>query len=359
MDRNRGLDINALRQQLEDLFEDFFPAAGSRRPPGGRGDQAQHLQVNLVESEDAFVLTAPLPGFLPEDIEINVRGQNLNLRAQRKNPPGDRPNFLRREWGFGPFHRSLDLPGNVDAERASASFKLGVVTITIPKGERAKNIPVEEQEAAEEVQATEPVETAGQETGTEVHVTESPVEVPTSTPEATADTESDADAARGGRSFYMRPAQGGRRGRSGQRGGPRPVAASVEAEAEPTPSEADEAPNDGLFQDSMPQELSDMGSFGGGAQPSEDESDTAPDGIEPEGEALAAVGEDPERPQEPGAETASPVAHTTTASDDVWNLSDQHGPSTDTDAEPSEPAGNDVSDDQDAERSQTSNEPTD
>lgn len=139
MDRNRGLDIGALRQQIEDLLDDF--TGGSRRQQGGRpagADQPQHLSLNIIDSEDRIIVTAPLPGLAPDEIDITVRGQSLALRAHQKTPPTDRPQFVRREWGLGPYHRTIELPSPVEADKAEASFRNGVVTITLPKADPSR-----------------------------------------------------------------------------------------------------------------------------------------------------------------------------------------------------------------------------
>lgn len=215
MDRNRGLDIGALRQQIEDLLDDF--TGGSRRQQGGRpagADQPQHLALNIVDSEDRIIVSAPLPGLAPEDIDITVRGQSLALRAHQKTPPTDRPQYLRREWGSGPYHRTIDLPSPVDADKAEASFRNGVVTITLPKSDanKARVITLQEdgpsapaQPAAMEAVPEPPV------SGTieVVQSPEAPAETLTATAEPTATTDS-AVPAEGATeevaaSFYMRP----------------------------------------------------------------------------------------------------------------------------------------------------------
>jgi HSP20 family protein len=213
MDRNRGIDISSLRQQMEDLFEDFFPSGGARRPQAGRngGDQPQQLALNVFESGEAIVVTAPLPGFSPEELEISVRGQSLHVRGQAKPSAADRPPYLRREWGAGPFQRTLELPGPVDADKADASFRNGVVTITLPKADpnKARVIHLDDDEptAAEEPSFAAPVEI------TEVPVVEEAVAQPEAAT-APAETPAEAPVEEVPTSFYMRPPR--RRGGGGQ-----------------------------------------------------------------------------------------------------------------------------------------------
>lgn len=197
MDRNRGLDINALRQQLEDLFEDFFPASQDRRRGHRGGDQTQHLPLNVAETDEAFTLTAPLPGFQPEDVDITVRGQNVAVRAQQKTPPPEQENLTRHEWGQGTFQRSFELPAPVDAEQTTASFRQGVVTIVLPKA-APSDVPVEDEDEA----PAETVEAAAEEGAAEA------------APDETAGSGAGAEAApqQEKSSFYMSPGRG-RRGR--------------------------------------------------------------------------------------------------------------------------------------------------
>lgn len=146
--------MHALRQQMEDLLEDFFPSGNQRRPnrpaPAGGGDHPIPVPVNIAETDTEVTVQAPLPGMSPDDIEINMRGQNLTIKAQVKNP-SDRRELLRREWGSGPFQRSIEIPVTVDADQARAGYKNGVVTITLPKSDasRTRTISVDGDEESE------------------------------------------------------------------------------------------------------------------------------------------------------------------------------------------------------------------
>jgi len=216
MDRNRGFDIGALRQQIEELLDDF--TGGSRRQQGGRGnvsDQPQHLALNVVDSEDRIVVSAPLPGLTPEDIDITVRGQTLALRAAQKTP-SERPQYLRREWGNGPFHRTIELPSPVEADSAEASFRNGVVTITLPKSDPSKARVINLQEDAQPASQS-PTEPAGEPIAEEPVDKTVPVAEAVQAPEAEApaggESAAPAEAAAPAEgtteeppaSFYMRP----------------------------------------------------------------------------------------------------------------------------------------------------------
>lgn len=215
MDRNRGLDINALRQQLEDLLEDFLPSSPDRRRGGRGGEQTQHLPLNVAETDEAFTLTAPLPGFQPEDVDITVRGQNVTLRAQHKNPPAAQQNLSRHEWGQGVFQRSFELPDPVEADQTTATFRQGVVTVTLPKAAPSEvTVEAEEQEhGAPEPEPSEATENTPAEESAETQPEAAPSEKEKS-------------------SFYMAPG----RGRRGRRHGRN----AEQAPAEEQPNAAEE-----------------------------------------------------------------------------------------------------------------------
>lgn len=228
MDRNRGLDINALRQQLEDLFEDLIPSSQDRRRGHRGNDQTQHLALNVAETDEAFTLTAPLPGFQPEDVDVTVRGQNVSLRAQHKTPPAAQENLTRHEWGQGAFQRSFELPHPVDADSATATFRQGVVTVTLPKAEPS-DVPVE----GEDEQQTDAT----------------PEETAEAAPEDVPVTDADAAAAQPDRSsFYMAPGRGRRGRRHGGKNAEPPAderpESSVEEEQTAGSSEGEIQPQD-------------------------------------------------------------------------------------------------------------------
>lgn len=95
---------------------------------------ATAIPINLFENERELMVVAPMPGVAPEDIEVDVRDDgSLTLRARQHGPGQERIDYLLREWSYGPFERTIELPCPVDAARANLSFGNGVLTITFPK----------------------------------------------------------------------------------------------------------------------------------------------------------------------------------------------------------------------------------
>ncbi|HYZ63936.1 MAG TPA: Hsp20/alpha crystallin family protein [Acetobacteraceae bacterium] len=95
--------------------------------------------LNLWASPDGAIVKAEVPGVSPEDLEITIRRDTITLRGNRKDEPSnDQVVRLRQERLHGPFARNVVLPFRVDADKASAKFERGVVTLTLPRPEEDK-----------------------------------------------------------------------------------------------------------------------------------------------------------------------------------------------------------------------------
>jgi HSP20 family protein len=95
--------------------------------------------MDLVETDDHFVLKADLPGLKEEDVNIEVEENVLTVSGERKAEHEDkREGYVRVERSYGSFRRSLTLPEGVDAEAVTANFDNGVLEVRIPKPEERK-----------------------------------------------------------------------------------------------------------------------------------------------------------------------------------------------------------------------------
>ncbi len=102
--------------------------------------------VDIYETDTSVILKAELPGMTKEDIVIEINENNLILKGERKFQKDIREeNYHRIERSYGSFSRSFTLPDTVDRNKVSASFKDGILEITIPKieGARPKQIEIE------------------------------------------------------------------------------------------------------------------------------------------------------------------------------------------------------------------------
>jgi HSP20 family protein len=85
----------------------------------------------MVDNDNAYVITAELPGMLETDIDIKYFGQTLTIRGEKKEEK--KQNHYVSERRYGAFQRVFHVPNGIDADRIEAEFKNGVLTVTLPK----------------------------------------------------------------------------------------------------------------------------------------------------------------------------------------------------------------------------------
>ena len=86
-----------------------------------------------------------MPGIKKEDLDVSINNQTITIRTSTKQEKKEeeKGKYFRREITRGEFQRTLSLPDNVDDEKAKASFKDGILTVTIPKTEKSKRKTIE------------------------------------------------------------------------------------------------------------------------------------------------------------------------------------------------------------------------
>jgi HSP20 family protein len=95
---------------------------------------ATAVPINLFENDRELMAVAPMPGVAPENISIDVTDDGrLTVRASQHGEGQERIRYLLREWSYGPYERTIELPCAVDARRANLTFGNGVLSITFPK----------------------------------------------------------------------------------------------------------------------------------------------------------------------------------------------------------------------------------
>jgi HSP20 family protein len=119
------------------LFSSFFDGPA---PTGATGGLRRWIPaMDLVETEENFVLRADLPGLSEGDVNIELEDNVLTISGERKAQHEERKEgYYRVERAFGSFARSLTLPEGVDPERVNAHFDRGVLEVRIPKPEQKK-----------------------------------------------------------------------------------------------------------------------------------------------------------------------------------------------------------------------------
>jgi HSP20 family protein len=131
-------ELATLQNEVNRLFNSAFDAPA----PGGNGGSATRRwmpAMDLVETDDHFVLRADLPGLSEDDVKIEVEDDVLTVSGERRSEhETKKEGFHRVERAFGAFSRSLTLPNGVDASAVEASFDKGVLEVRIPKPEERK-----------------------------------------------------------------------------------------------------------------------------------------------------------------------------------------------------------------------------
>ena len=128
----------SLQKEMNELFESFF--RGWHMPSfGDLGDWQEDFtpHIDVKESEKDIHITAELPGMDENDIDVSLTGDALTLKGEKKEERNEKEkNYWHVERRYGAFHRVLPLPEGIDMEKIDATFKRGVLHISIPKKEQ-------------------------------------------------------------------------------------------------------------------------------------------------------------------------------------------------------------------------------
>lgn len=101
-------------------------------------------KVDVIEHDNEIKVQAALPGVKKEDLDVSIDNQMITIHASCKQEEETKnENYYCREINRGEFKRTLSLPTQVDGEKAKASFKDGILDITIPKSEQSKRKSIE------------------------------------------------------------------------------------------------------------------------------------------------------------------------------------------------------------------------
>ena len=134
-------DLVGIQDELNRLFGRTFTGGESMRPSAGG---AWMPAMDVFETEGAIVAKLELPGIEPSDVEVAVEDATLTVSGKREfASETNEDNYHRVERRYGSFSRSISLPQTADVEKVSARFDKGVLTIEVPKSERAKPKKIE------------------------------------------------------------------------------------------------------------------------------------------------------------------------------------------------------------------------
>jgi len=135
----KGMDV--LRQEMDRVFDHFFEPRGDDFESTGQW----RPQVDVSETKEAVVVKAEIPGVEQKDINVSLQDQVLTIRGekhQEKDEKHEKYHRVERSWGI--FTRAFRMPAAVAGDKVTATFKDGMLTITLPKALEARGttIPV-------------------------------------------------------------------------------------------------------------------------------------------------------------------------------------------------------------------------
>lgn len=137
----RGTELWNVQREINRLFDGFLQ--------GGAKDEDFGLSlwtpaVDIAEQEDDYVVKVELPGMSKDDVKITLESNILTIRGEKKQEKDlKEENYHRIERSYGSFQRSFTLPTTVKSDKIDASYKDGILTITLPKMEEAKPKQIE------------------------------------------------------------------------------------------------------------------------------------------------------------------------------------------------------------------------
>lgn len=136
-----------------DEFDNFFDDFLSRRwprlldwnTPALNLPELNFPKVDILDHDNDIEVQAALPGVKKEDLDVSINNQTITIRTTSKEEKKEeeKGKYFRREITRGEFQRTLSLPDNVDGDNAKASFKDGILKVTIPKTEKSKRKSIE------------------------------------------------------------------------------------------------------------------------------------------------------------------------------------------------------------------------
>jgi HSP20 family protein len=131
--------FGSFRREIDRLFDDFFaPAEGRSFAPAAAGEGVwPHIDVE--ETEQAYIVTAEVPGLDEKGIELSFRDNVLTISGEKREERHDKQRGVAyAERFYGQFRRTIPFDAEVDAEKVDAKFKNGLLTVTLPRSQKAE-----------------------------------------------------------------------------------------------------------------------------------------------------------------------------------------------------------------------------
>ncbi len=132
-------DLTRLQREMNRLFDDSYGVAAHHPHKEGMMTAAWAPVVDVSEDTNEIVMRVEVPGVKPEDLDIEMSGETITIKGEKKFEDEERKgNYVRMERSYGTFQRSFTLNVPVKPDEITASFKDGVLTLKVPKSEAIK-----------------------------------------------------------------------------------------------------------------------------------------------------------------------------------------------------------------------------
>ena len=150
--------VYSLQREMNHIFDDFFrsfdgPTRGDSfalSPFSTHGTSVGMPRIDVHETDKELRISAELPGMTEKDIEVSLSKNMLTVSGEKKQESEKNiKGWYRMERSYGSFSRSIQLPCDVDQDSCQASFKNGVLTVSVSKSQEAeaisKSIPIKKE----------------------------------------------------------------------------------------------------------------------------------------------------------------------------------------------------------------------
>ncbi len=128
-------ELGTLRREMDRLWDSFF----GERPLARMWEREWAPSLDVSETKDNFVVKAEVPGIDAKDIDISLTGDVLTIRGEKKQEREEKEeDYHLLERSYGSFSRSIRLPAEVESTKIKASYKNGILRVTLPKSEKVK-----------------------------------------------------------------------------------------------------------------------------------------------------------------------------------------------------------------------------
>lgn len=137
-------DLYQVTRTMDRIIDEFIGSGGTATPssePGKPELPTYTLPIDVFETDSGYVLTAPVPGFDPEQVEITYDQGVLTIQAKAE-PLQVQGRWIRQERPYGSWYRRLQLPEQVEGDKIAADFDRGLLTVSVPKMAQAKPVRI-------------------------------------------------------------------------------------------------------------------------------------------------------------------------------------------------------------------------